>query len=83
MKDPDPMPDAPTYSLDDLRTGAEQSSAYAEAARALAKLHAQYAKTLVGEERHVALALVEANTLMARHADALVALYQKAVASCP
>ena len=77
------MPDAPTYSLDDLRTGAEQSSAYAEAARALAKLHAQYAKTRVGAEKHIALTMVEAHRVMAAHADVLVALYQKAVASCP
>ena len=74
---------AMTYSLDDLRAGAEQSSAYAEAARALAKLHAQYAKTLVGAEQHVAFAMVEVSLLMASHADALVARYQKAIASCP
>ena len=77
---PDPSAD---YAKDDLRQAAAQARAYAEAARALVDFHRAHAAHVMGEKRHVALAMMEAHKLMATHADKLTLLYEREFASCP
>ena len=70
------------YTAENLRVAAKQARGYADAARAVARIHATCAVNLTGTELTVANAFMQVALENAAHADQTALMYERAAASC-